>query len=196
MRNKTTNIYTEWLPLIDNLSDQDAGKIFKYILKYQSGEEVKSSHAIWLFIKQKVDDYNDKMAEFSQKQSDRAKKRWDAVASGGIPNYAIKTKEKKIKENKRKEDNIVSKGVFFPPTTEDVKEYCKLMNYSMSAEEFVDHYESNGWKVGKVKMISWLAAIRNWERRDNGKISAPAKNTYTDIKKKNFEVYKNLELKD
>jgi hypothetical protein len=36
------------------------------------------------------------------------------------------------------------------------------------AGEFIDHYESNGWKVGKTPMKSWKAAcgtwVRNWQQ--------------------------------
>lgn len=30
---------------------------------------------------------------------------------------------------------------------------------------FFDHYESNGWKVGKNAMKDWQAAMRNWKKR-------------------------------
>lgn len=32
-------------------------------------------------------------------------------------------------------------------------------------QEFMDHYEANGWKVGNVHMADWRAAARNWARR-------------------------------
>ena len=34
IRNKTTNVYTEWKPLIDSLSDEDAGRLIKAIYAY------------------------------------------------------------------------------------------------------------------------------------------------------------------
>ena len=52
---------------------------------------------------------------------------------------------------------------FTPPTLEEVFDvmvaYCEEKNFRTDANprEFVDFYESNGWKVGRVKM-------RNWER--------------------------------
>jgi hypothetical protein len=42
----------------------------------------------------------------------------------------------------------------------------------VDAERFVDHYESNGWMVGRTKMKDWKAAVRNWSRKEktnNGK---------------------------
>lgn len=31
-------------------------------------------------------------------------------------------------------------------------------------DKFYDHFEANGWKVGRVAMRSWEAAMRNWKR--------------------------------
>ena len=33
------------------------------------------------------------------------------------------------------------------------------------ASAFFDHYQSNGWKVGRAAMKDWRAAVRNWARR-------------------------------
>ena len=61
---------------------------------------------------------------------------------------------------------------FSPPSVEEVKQYCREQGYTVNAEHFVDHYESNGWMVGKNKMKNWKAALRNWNRKEhahNGK---------------------------
>ena len=61
---------------------------------------------------------------------------------------------------------------FSQPSTDEVKKYCQEQGYFVDAERFVDHYESNGWMVGKNKMKDWKAAVRNWSRKEktnNGK---------------------------
>lgn len=51
------------------------------------------------------------------------------------------------------------------PTRESVKLLCaKIGLPDTEAERFVDHYESNGWKVGRNPMRSWTAALSNWKR--------------------------------
>ena len=55
---------------------------------------------------------------------------------------------------------------FTPPSLQEVEEYSKENGYSFDAKVFFDHYESNGWVVGKTKMKDWKAAIRNWSRRE------------------------------
>lgn len=55
--------------------------------------------------------------------------------------------------------------VFDPPTLEDVKAYCIERKNSVDPEEFIDHYVSNGWLVGKNMMKDWKAAVRTWEKK-------------------------------
>lgn len=54
-----------------------------------------------------------------------------------------------------------------PPTVEEVAAYCIDRQNSVNALAFCDFYESKGWVIGKVKMKSWQAAVRTWEKRDN-----------------------------
>lgn len=55
--------------------------------------------------------------------------------------------------------------VFVAPTLEEVKAYCAERGNGLDAAAFLDHYESNGWMVGRTKMKDWRAAVRNWERK-------------------------------
>lgn len=52
---------------------------------------------------------------------------------------------------------------FSKPTVAEIAEYCALRKNGINAQEFYDHYESNGWKVGRNPMKSWQAAVRTWE---------------------------------
>ena len=115
MRNKTTNIYTEWLPLIDTLSDEQAGKVFKAILKYQNGDDIELKNPIWLFIKTKIDEYNNKLSDIKEKRRisgsygglAKASKCYQMLASDSKPKQDIANlaiKENKTKENKTKEN--------------------------------------------------------------------------------------------
>ena len=53
-----------------------------------------------------------------------------------------------------------------PPTKEMVREYCTERKNSVDAARFMDHYTTNGWKVGKSKMVDWQSAVRTWERNN------------------------------
>lgn len=53
---------------------------------------------------------------------------------------------------------------FVKPTVEEIKAYCAERKNQIDAEYFYDHYEGNGWKIGKTPMKDWKATVRNWER--------------------------------
>lgn len=62
------------------------------------------------------------------------------------------------------------RGAFRPPTLPEVRGYCLDQGFRMSPEQFFDHFQSNGWKVGgKAPMKDWKAAVRNWERREGSR---------------------------
>jgi uncharacterized protein YdaU (DUF1376 family) len=58
-------------------------------------------------------------------------------------------------------------GRFTPPTAAEVTEYAKSIGYLIRVELFMSHYEANGWKVGRVPMKDWKAAVRQWKARDS-----------------------------
>lgn len=62
---------------------------------------------------------------------------------------------------------------FVPPTLEEVTAYCHERGDKVNPEKWMDHYTSNGWKVGKNPMKDWKAAVRTWENSEftNGKQS-------------------------
>ena len=53
---------------------------------------------------------------------------------------------------------------FTKPTVEEVSAYCRERRNAVDPQAFCDHYESNGWKVGRSAMKDWRASIRTWER--------------------------------
>lgn len=77
-------------------------------------------------------------------------------------------------EDKEEEIRIRDMGAsptpnkFKKPSIDEIKEYAST-GYPVDAERFYDHYESNGWKIGKVPMKDWKATVRNWSRRDKPK---------------------------
>jgi hypothetical protein len=54
------------------------------------------------------------------------------------------------------------------PAGEEAKEYARTIGMSESeSDSCFDHFQSNGWLVGKNKMKDWKAAWRNWHRRSD-----------------------------
>lgn len=73
-----------------------------------------------------------------------------------------------------KQETIKKSGRFTPPTANEVFDYMIERNQQHSSaavesEKFVDHYASNGWKVGgKAAMKDWRASVRNWLKNTTG----------------------------
>lgn len=67
---------------------------------------------------------------------------------------------------------------FKKPSIEEVQQYCIERNNKINAEQFIDYYDANGWKVGKNPMKDWKAAIRTWERNNGGNSNANSTKQY------------------
>lgn len=77
----------------------------------------------------------------------------------------------KIGEDRIVEDNKTSTKrvrVFCKPSALEVSTYAKTIGFELDGQKFCDHYESNGWKVGRNPMRSWEAAVRTWKNRNPG----------------------------
>lgn len=64
----------------------------------------------------------------------------------------------------QKDNEKVNISKFIKPLIEEIKAYCNERGNKVDPQLFYDHYESNGWFVGKNKMKDWKAAIRTWEK--------------------------------
>lgn len=63
------------------------------------------------------------------------------------------------------------------PTLEEVElAASKIGLPEIEANKFFHYYESNGWRVGRVKMVSFQHALSGWKLRwleRNGHVKAP-----------------------
>lgn len=93
-----------------------------------------------------------------------------------------------------KEKGRVQRGEASIPTSEESLEFASEI--ALSSEEcsaFMDHFQSNGWRVGgKTPMKDWKAAMRGWQRNvkagtfRNGTTSARSKSNPNDPNHKPF----------
>ena len=88
-------------------------------------------------------------------------------------NNKIKNKDNNMSSNEDKKKRRIEKKSPIP-TFEEVREYCESRRNNIDPAEFVEHYTSNGWMVGKVPMADWKAAVRTWERRRTREATRPS----------------------
>lgn len=71
-------------------------------------------------------------------------------------------KETEIKKETKKKP----KG-FIPPSLQDIQNYCKERNNSVSASKFFDYYTVSEWKDKDGKAVkNWKQKLLSWEGRD------------------------------
>lgn len=67
---------------------------------------------------------------------------------------------------------VCKRGTFVPPTLDEVSAEVALKGYRLDASRFINFYEAKGWMVGKNKMVSWRAALANWNANNGAKTTA------------------------
>jgi len=67
---------------------------------------------------------------------------------------------------------------FRKPTVEEVETYCLERRNSINPEQFVNYYDSKGWRIGNAGMKDWKAAVRTWEANEKKYGNKPAEAGY------------------
>ena len=171
-------IYNSFNEAIQNLSDENAGKLLKILLHYNTTGEVLDCNELvkfaFLNMKNLIDEDKQKYKLKCEKN------RQNGIKSGfvrrnkieqSLTNVNERLKNEPIKENKIKENKVKENKTFIKPTLEEIKQFIRDKNLKVNEETFYYHYESNGWKVGKVAMKNWQATLRQWNARENKKIA-------------------------
>ena len=197
-------IFTEHDELLNDLTDEQAGMVFKGLMAANLDRDVMiDDQAARIVYKAIIAQVNRSHALYDKRvQSGKqgSEKRWadsKAIAndSNAIANdsKAIASDSKRcnpvpvpdIKEILSKEST--KKSGFSPPTLQEVQQYIRDKGYNMDAERFVDFYESKGWMVGKNKMKDWKAAVRNWARGQRQGVTTKAGQGVTVNRFNNFK---------
>jgi uncharacterized phage protein (TIGR02220 family) len=92
---KSFLLYVDLIHTIEKLNDEQAGKLFKHVLRYVNDKNPESdqfTEVVFEPIKQTLKRDLEKYEGIRQRNSENAKKRWDATACDRIPNMPAVTK--------------------------------------------------------------------------------------------------------
>ena len=154
------------------LSDEELGRLVRYGLHYVKGDADYATlkgneYFLAPMIERYVEEDNERYTEKVEKNKKNASMRWHATASERMQTDA-KDANTNTKSKSNTKTNINKERNFVPPTLSQVTEYCTERNNKVDPEQFVNFYESKGWKVGNQSMKDWKAAVRTWEQREKG----------------------------
>jgi uncharacterized protein YdaU (DUF1376 family) len=125
---------------------------------------------------------NERMEKERKKQEDYRASRAANGKLGGRPSKAhenhmvLKTKAQESfpspfpfpspKKTNTEDASRPVRVIFVKPSREEMNLHAaKIGLPSTEVDAFVNYYESNGWKVGKNKMVSWKSAMSGWRTR-------------------------------
>jgi len=99
-----------------------------------------------------------------------------------------------INDNLNNNNNILieKNKKFVKPTIDELTDYCNQNVLNVDPENFIDYYNSNGWKVGKNPMKDWQATARTWHRNNknnNNQVSYQKTNGMTAKQKENWQAF-------
>lgn len=175
---KSFVLYLDQYEPIKNLSNEQKGKLFDVMFLYNCGKEFSFDDSLvelaFSFFKQTFERDNAKYVKICEKNRENARIRWDAKNANACDRMPSDAKNADsdsdkiviVTEDSDKKRNNKEK---IPPQLKDVSDYCLERKNNIDPQNFIDHYEANGWKRGITKIKSWKACIRTWEKNSKPK---------------------------
>lgn len=85
------------------------------------------------------------------------------MASGVAKNVTANKECRQVDIVDRIDKNAAPKNGAAHPTLQEVILYCQERGNTVKPQQWMDYYQSNGWRVGRNAMKDWRAAVRTWE---------------------------------
>jgi len=181
-KRKSFIIHIDSLNILDELSDDQAGKLFKAIKSHQEGVDFNfdalTKVAFSPFKNQFIRD-DDKYLKLCEKNRLIAEKRYCTKSTNGksgnqpLPTSTKSTDNDSKSDSKSKNDSdskVITNSRFTPPTDIETVSYFESKgSNNIEAEKFWNFYDSKNWMVGKNKMKKWQSAARGWITRNTDK---------------------------
>ena len=181
-KKKSFLLHIDSLDILDDLTNGQAGVLFKAIKAYQHGDDFPLDS----IVKVAFSPFKNQFLRDDEKYIKTCERRAIAGSKGGKQKVANASKSKQTvanvadtkNKNKNKTNNKSDKEVtkyivakaprrFTPPTDIETVSYFEEKGSTASeAEKFWLFYDSKNWMVGKSKMKRWESAASGWIKRN------------------------------
>jgi hypothetical protein len=175
---KSFLIYCDIIHTVEQLTDEQAGDLFKHLLRYVNDLNPQSDSVITKIafepIRQALKRDLDKYESIRKRNSDNARMRWDATASSGIPNDTKNADS--VIDSVIDSDSVIDKKVnkgFIKPTIQEIEIYMAEKGMENLAERFYYFYEAKGWVIGKNKIKDWKSCVMTWKKNSTNNTTTP-----------------------
>ena len=215
---KYLKIFTDFLDAMALLTDEEAGRLFRAMLRYAAdGTDPKltgNERYLWVVAKQHIDREAAAYESMvnARREAGRRSGEVRRKQTGTTTNKSNQDKDKeKDKEKDKDKDKereyrgfapvsaavAASRALSMPPSLEEIEAYCGERGNQVNPQRFLDFYTANGWRIGKVPMKDWKAAVRSWETNGMDEKMVPAKAELTDkeIFQQAIEIHRMKEAK-
>lgn len=176
-KKKSFLIHIDSLDILDDLTNGQAGVLFKAIKAYQHKED----YPLDSIVKIAFSPFKNQFIRDDEKYIKTCERRAIAGSKGGRQKVANASKSKQkvanLADNKNKtnnknksDNNNTVASRFTPPTDIETVIYFESKGSdNREAEKFWNFYDSKNWMVGKNKMKRWQSAANNWISRNKPK---------------------------
>ncbi len=179
-KKKSFLLHIDSLEILNDLSDDQAGKLFKAIYSHQIDGEIsldQITKMVFLPFRNQFERDNEKYVKTCERRAiagskggkqkvANASKCKQELANVADSNNKNKNKTKNKSDNKSK-DIVTSEGRFTPPSDiETVAYFIEKGSTNIEAERFWLFYDSKNWMVGKSKMKKWKSSASGWITRN------------------------------
>tara|TARA_R110000764_G_scaffold132941_2_gene220843 strand:- start:720 stop:1349 length:630 start_codon:yes stop_codon:yes gene_type:complete len=179
---KSFIVHFDSLNVLDDLTNEQAGLLFKAIKGYQLGDDLELD----ALTKVAFSPFKNQFARDAEKYENLCEKnRLIAInrhatksTTGALGNQTLpsatkstdndsKSKSDSDSKNDSKSKEISVTSRFTPPTDIETVSYFELKgSTNIEAEKFWLFYDSKNWMVGKSKMKKWESAASGWITRN------------------------------
>lgn len=179
--------------IIEDLTDEELGKIFRSIFKYEKNKEIpkfndRYLNSVFKSFKAQLDFSEENYNKICEKNRQNINKRWNKDEYERIQSntdvyernvsYTKNTniredniREDNIRKDKRREDN--NRVADATPDSTPIFTFTEILEYGQKkgadekyCKKFFDYYEEKKWMSGRTKIKDWKSKFDEWIEED------------------------------